>query len=132
MKKLGMVLGVLTILAFAAFAYGQQGDSSSDSDYDMGPGMMGGYGGGHGGGYDGGYGMMGPGYGRGNTWQKPECRKFYDDTVQLRKQLHDKRFEYMEVARDPKATGAHLAKVDKEIRELQKQLYHKAPLVCRW
>jgi hypothetical protein len=156
MRKLVVVLGALVIFAFAAFAYGQQDGGNSDSGdymgpgmmggygvgYGMGPGMMGGYGGGYGmgpgmmGGYGGGYGMghgmMGSGYGRSNLWHKPECKKFLDDTVLLRKKLHDKRFEYMEIARDPKATGAQLAKVEKEIRELQRQIFHKAPLACQW
>jgi hypothetical protein len=90
--------------------------------YGMGPGMMGG------GGYGMGPGMMGPGY----YGYSPECQKFYDETAGLRKELHDKRFEYFEVLRNPKATGEAAAKLENEIRELQDKIYAEAPLGCRW
>ena len=104
----------------------------------MGPGMMGGYGMGPGmmgggmmgrgmmGGYGGGYGMMGPGYYN----QSEECQKFLDETSSLRKELHDKRFEYTEALRNPKTTAETEAKLRKEIDELQGKIAEKAPLSC--
>jgi Cytochrome C oxidase, cbb3-type, subunit III len=90
--------------------------------YGMGPGMMGGYGGGYGG-----YGM-GPGYYN----QSEECQKFLDETSGLRKELHDKRFEYMEALRNPKTTSETDARLRKEIDELQQEIYKKTPLGCRY
>jgi mono/diheme cytochrome c family protein len=101
--------------------------------YGMGPGMMGGYGMGPGmmGGYGmGGYGM-GPGM-MGYSRQSPECQKFYDDTAQLRKELHDKRFEYFETLRNPKTTMGTVSNLQKEMWELQEKIYSKAPLGCGW
>ncbi len=89
----------------------------------MGPGMMGG---GYGRGM--GPGMMGPGY----QGYSPECQKFYDETRDLRKQLHDKGFEYFEVLRNPKSTGESVAQLENDVRELQNKIYSKAPLGCRW
>ena len=89
-------------------------------DYGMGPGMMGGYGGGYGG-----YGM-GPGYYN----QSEECQKFLDGTSGLRKELHDKRFEYTEALRNPKTTSETDARLRKEIDELQGEISKKAPIGC--
>ena len=98
--------------------------------YGMGSGMMGGYGMGPGmmGGYGMGRGMMG----RGHSVYSPECQKFYDDTATLRKELNNKRFEYFETLRNPKATGETAMQLDKEMRELQEKIYAKAPLGCKW
>jgi mono/diheme cytochrome c family protein len=85
------------------------------------------------GGYGMGRGMMGgDGMGQGSYIQSAECQKFYDDTAQLRKQLHDKRFEYFETVRNPKTTMATVGELQKEIRELQDKIYSKAPLGCPW
>ena len=94
----------------------------------MGPGRMRGYGTGPEmmGGYD-----MGPGM-IGYYSQSQECQKFYDDTAKLRKELHDKRFEYFEVMRNPKSKGETAMKLDREIRELQEKIYSSAPLGCQW
>jgi hypothetical protein len=83
--------------------------------YGMGPGMMGGYGG---------YGT-GPGYG-----QSEECQKFLDETAGMRKELYNKRFEYSEAFRSPKTTTETAANLEKEIRELQDNIYKKAPQGC--
>ncbi len=101
--------------------------------YGMGPGMMGGgYGMGRGmmggGGYGMGPGMMGPG----SNSYSAECQKFYDETQTLRKELHNKRFEYFEMMRNPKATGEDASKLEKEMNELQEKIYAKAPLGCMW
>jgi hypothetical protein len=97
--------------------------------YGMGPGMMHGYGRG---GYGMGPGMMWGGYGRGpgNFQQSEECQKFFDQNAGLRKELNDKRFDYFEAMRNPKTTGESLAKIEKEIRDLQEKIYAKAPQSC--
>lgn len=103
--------------------------------YGMGPGMMG-YGMGHMGGMMGG-GMMGygmgpgmMGYGRGmGMWDySPEEHKEYmDKTLSLRKKLHEKRFEYFEAVRNPDTDRKTLMKLEKELRDLQWDIYEKAP-----
>jgi len=107
--------------------------SNMTGGYGMGQGVMGG----RGYGYGMGGGMMGGGYGMGPGMMgyyghSPECQKFYDETATLRKELHDKRFEYFETLRNPKATGETAMKLDKEIQELQAKIYAKAPLGCWW
>lgn len=135
MKKvlLFSALGLLSVLAIAAYAQG--------------PGMMGGYGGGYGGGYcpncgayvgpQGGYGrgpgMMGPGWGgpgRGWANQSEECQKFLSDTASMRKELYNKRYEYFEAMRNPKTTPDQAAKMEKELWEMQQNIYSKAPQAC--
>jgi hypothetical protein len=96
--------------------------------YGMGPGMMGGYGG-----YGMGPGMMGGygGYGTGPGYaQSEECQKFLDETAGMRKELYNKRFEYSEALRSPKTTTETVANLEKEIRELQDNIYKKAPQGC--
>lgn len=93
--------------------------------YGMGPGMMGrGYGMGRG---MMGPGMMGPGY-----WQSEECQKFFNENAALRRELHNKRFDYSEAMRNPKVTPESLGKLEKEIRELQEKIYSKSPQGCWW
>ncbi len=88
----------------------------------MGQGMMG----------QGGYGMMGPGMmGQGmgsGTWgyNAESYQKLLDDTADLRKELHNKKFEYFEVLRNPKTKPETITKFEKEIQELQKKIYKKA------
>jgi hypothetical protein len=152
MKKTSIVLTFIAILAVVGLVYADDPDSlsgynycpycggylGSQGGYGMGPGMMGGYGRGYGmmGGYGMGPGMMG-GYGmgrgmmgRGYQSQSPECQKFYDETAGLRKELNNKRFEYFEAARNPKTTGEALAKMEKEVRDLQDKIYAKGPIGC--
>jgi hypothetical protein len=96
--------------------------------YGMGPGMMGGYGGGYGPGMMGGYGA-GPG---GGSYASPECRKFLDATAGLRKELSNKRFEYSEAYRNPKANQETILQLEGEIADLQDKIAEKAPLGCGW
>jgi Spy/CpxP family protein refolding chaperone len=114
------VLGT-TIATTAALAQPSQGGNGPG--YGMGPGMMGDCGMGYG---------MGPGMMGGYHGYSPECQKFYDDTLALRKQLHDKRFEYFEVLRNPKTTGETAEQLRNEMKELQNKIYSKAPLGCMW
>jgi hypothetical protein len=113
------------------YGYGA-GHGTMHRGYDMGPGMM------HRG-YDTGPGMMERGYGPGmmergvgryEYRQSEECQKFLKDTVDLRKQLHTKRFEYSEAYRDPKTTSEQLSKLGKEIDDLQGKIDEKAPRGC--
>jgi len=85
--------------------------------WDMGPGMMGGYG-------YGGYGQR-----RGYS-QNKECQKFLDDTAKLRKELHEKRFEYSEAIRNSKTSPETITGLEKEIRQLQENISSKAPQGC--
>jgi hypothetical protein len=120
MKTLLVGITIVSVLALGtlAFAHGFGGWGGGN--------MMGqGYGGGH---------MMGPGYGgHMGGWASPGYgtgqtdQKFLDKTADLRKDLHDKRFEYFESRRDPGTTTKTLAKLEKEIYELQEKIYEDAP-----
>lgn len=67
-------------------------------------------------------GRTGTGYGSAQTDQE-----FLDKTAGQRKDLHDKRFEYSEARRDPGTTDKELARLEKEINELQEKIYNDAP-----
>ncbi len=84
----------------------------------MGPGMMGGAGG---------Y-MDCPGarsFGNGRWTGEPQ-QQFLDDTVELRKELHDKYFAYQEARRNPGTTQDQLVSIEKEIVDLRSQLQERA------
>ena len=127
---------------------GGQGMMQGYGGYRMGPGMMGsgqqgwnycpycgqylGKGGGYGmmgggyGGYHMGPGMMGPGY----YGQSEACQNFMNDTVEQRKELMNKRYDYFEAIRNPKTTPETAAQLEKELREAQGKIYSKAPQGC--
>lgn len=114
MKTLLIGITIVSILALGTFAFAH---------------WSGGYGG-H---------MMGPGYGGhmgGWTGQRYVAeqadQKFLDETADLRKDLHEKRFEYFEAQRDPDTTTKTLAKLEKEIYELQEKIYKDAPRKAFW
>ena len=81
--------------------------------YGMGPGMM------HG------MGMMGQGMM--GYCNKEEFNKFLDETIDSRKELHNKRFEYSEALRNPKTKPETITNYENEIHELQKKIYEKSP-----
>ncbi len=56
-----------------------------------------------------------------------EYQKFLDETVELRRQLHQKQFEYFEALRKPDTTPEAVAKIYKEIYELQRRISEKLP-----
>jgi hypothetical protein len=127
MKSLKVMLTAAFVLALAVAVYAQGpgwGGGGYGPGYGMGPGMMYGWGG------------YGPGYGRGPGYgynQNEECQKFFDNTAKLRKELHNKRFEYFEAYRNPDTKPDTLAKLDREIRSLQEKIYEKAPEEgCGW
>ena len=100
----------------------------------MGPGMMG----------YGGYGMMGQGhmggmmgYGKGYGKQgydaesykkyQEDYQRFMEETADLRKQMHNKKFEYSEAIRNPDTKRETVMNLEKEIRDLQWKIYEKSP-----
>jgi hypothetical protein len=153
MKRL-LIISALAVCLVAASCYAQMGPGMMGGSqqspkqqyqwgqgYGMGPGMMGGYGmhpgmmGGYGmgpgmmGGYGMGPGMMG-GYGMGPGMMygyQPEMQEFFDDTVELRKKIHMKNFEYFEATRNPKTTREKLMSLQKEMQDLVLELQGKAP-----
>ena len=121
MKRLLVTLTVVGILALGAgaFAFGPGwfGGTNMMGSTGYGGMMMGG--------------MMGPGMMGWNTGQHSfgYDQKFLDETRELRKELNDKRFEYFEALRDPEGKPDKIAKLEKEISELQQKLYKKSPQI---
>lgn len=75
-------------------------------------------------------GMMGGGSGMHHgAMMNPEMREkrdqFLNSTVELRKQMHDKRFAYMEAQRNPDLTQGELQKQADELFALRQQLQTK-------
>lgn len=113
MKKIvaGLTIVALLAIGVSAFAHGTGwwgGRHMSDYGY-----------GGH---------MMGPGYG-GQMYEGSGGydQKFLDETADLRKELHNKKFEYFEALRNPETDTDKITKLEKEIREIQEKLYEKVP-----
>jgi hypothetical protein len=97
--------------------------------YGMGSGMMGG----GLGGYGLGPGMlrgeiMGPGY----YGLSRECQKFLDETVGLRKELYNKRYEYFEALHNPETTPETAENLHNKLLELEQNIYSKTPTGCSW
>lgn len=73
-------------------------------------------------------GMMGPGFGmrRGGGMMDPALLEkrdqFLDATVELRKQIHDKQFSYMEARRNPSLTQGELQAQEKELFVMRQEL----------
>ena len=117
MKTLLVALTAVAILAVGTMAFAHTSGGWSGGH------MMGGY-------------MMGPGHGNhmgGWGWNNPSQnteindQKFLDETAELRKELHDKKFEYFEAQRDPDTTNGQLTKLEKEINEISENIYKDAP-----
>ena len=106
MKKLIVGVTVITLLAIGVIGYAH------------GPNWFGG-----------GYGhMSGPGYGGHMMgWKGEYDQKFLDETKDIRKELHNKKFEYSEAIRNPETTSETVTKLEQEIQTLQEKLYAKAP-----
>ena len=115
MKKI-VIAALLAVAAAAGFAYAHGG--YGNGMYGYGNHMMDGYP------------MMGPGmtggaYGcpmtawTGSNAAAGQYDKFLDNTVSLRKQLHDAEFNYYEARRDPNTNPERLQAMEKEISELQ-------------
>ncbi len=147
MKKTILVAGLTLLLATApAMAQmmgpgqmmgGQQTQQSAQTGGQyypqyMNPGMMGGYGGyGMGPGMMGGYGYgMGPGmmgYYSPEQYEKQlkDQQEFLDATKELRKKMHDLKFDYAEALRNPKTEQKDLEKMNAEMENIWKQIYEK-------
>jgi len=120
---IGSILLALVIIATGStYSQGQgmMGGHGYGQGYGMGPGMMGGYG----------YGPGPRGYGQGA--QNEACQKFLNETAELRRDLHNKRYEYFEAMRNPKTTSESLANKEKELRDIQEKIYAKKPQGCWW
>lgn len=146
MKKI-IIASVLIVGLAAGFAYSHGNGRAGYGNNMMGSGygMMGGGNGMMGGGYGmmgGGYGMMGGNGGDGNYydcpgaasigqggWNSETQQKFLEETVGLRKEMNDKRFDYMEAQRNPNTSREQLAEIEKEIIDLRTQLSAKAELL---
>jgi len=93
----------------------------------MGPGMMGmgmmGMGGPWMTGHHGPGCMMGPGAMA--TFSPEQRQTFLDQTTDLRRQMMEKRFAYMEALRNPKTTPDDLAVLEKEIIDLRAKIFDK-------
>lgn len=141
MKKIILASVLALGLATAGLVYAHGGGNGYGGGYNMmgggGYGMMGGGYGGMGPGMMGGYGWNG-GYNSGpdadgfgpngqqNGWNSENNQKFLDDTVQLRREMNDKRFEYHEAMRNPKTTRAQLAVLEKAMIDLRYKIAEKA------
>ncbi len=119
MKTILAIIAAVSLIAVGtmAFAHGTG---------KWGGGRMGGYGnhmmgsgyGGH---------MMGPGYGRGGGPGLKADQEFLDKTVEMRKALHSKKFEYREAVRDPETTNKELTRIEKEIFDIQTNIREIGP-----
>jgi len=56
-----------------------------------------------------------------------EYRKYLAETKELRKKLHDLKFEYHEAAWNPETTLGDLEKMQEKMLELQKEIEQKIP-----
>jgi len=146
-----LIVGLTATYGFAQMGGGHMGSNQGMMGMGSGQDMMGGQSQQQTGGSGyypcqqmmGGYGMMGQGHmggmmgqghmgammgGYGYRGNNPEAyQKFMDDTVDLRKKLHNKMFEYREVLRDPDTTRKSLLKIEKEMMDLKWEIYERAP-----
>jgi len=71
----------------------------------------------------------GPGMHHGGAMMNPELvekrNQFLDATVELRKQIHDKQFSYMEARRNPSTTQGELRTQEKELYTMRQELQSK-------
>ncbi len=61
-----------------------------------------------------------------NTQITAEQQQFFDQTQELRKQMHDKRFELMELYRNPNSDNVKIAELENEINILKAKIQEKA------
>lgn len=73
-----------------------------------------------------GRGMMDPGMMWDYGYGVERHQRFLDDTADLRKELHSKRFDYFEAIRNPETKRETIIKLEREIQELQRKIYEKA------
>jgi hypothetical protein len=129
MKKMIFAVAVALIFAVGGFAYAHGPGYGGSGGGDM---MGQGYGGHMQGQGYGGH-MQGQGYG-GNMMAREGARpednkKFLDESRDLRRDLHNKRFEYMELSRNSDTSNDDLIKLEKEIFGLEDKIKEKAPRI---
>ena len=111
MKKALIGITLVSVLAIGALAIAA-GPGGWDNGFTAGPGygrhMMGPM-----------MGWTGQGYGPNQT--------FLDDTAGLRRELHNKRFEYFEARRNPSTTTETLAELERQMNDIQTKISEKAP-----
>jgi len=115
MKTLLAGLTIISVLAFGTIAFSH------------GPG---GWGGGHMMGQGSGGRMMEDCPGPGNRLDQDD-QKFLDETTDLRKEFHNKRFEYAEAVRKPGTDPDTIKKLEKELDELGDKIHEKSPRTYR-
>lgn len=64
--------------------------------------------------------------------QSQACQDFLDQTVEMRKEVNDKRFAYHEAIRDPESTTDNVTKLENDLKELQDKVSSKRPIECIW
>jgi hypothetical protein len=76
--------------------------------------------------------MMGPGYG-GYMYARSGGydQKFLDETADLRKELHNKEFEYFEEIRNPVTGTGKVTKLEKRFRPFRKSFTKRYPVLHR-
>ncbi|MBL7031657.1 MAG: hypothetical protein ISR97_00555 [Nitrospira sp.] len=119
MKTILTTIAVLSILVIGtmAFAHGNGGWGSGQMGQSSGGHMM-----------DRGYGgHMGQGYGKGGGPGAGVDQEFLNKTVDLRKAMHDKKFEYREAARNPETTNKELTKIEREMFDIKSKIREIAP-----
>jgi hypothetical protein len=113
MKKVLMSLTIVALFGIAAAVYAY--DSGAEGQYTC-PG------------YGSGYGMMGPGHGGHMMgWRGGSNQKYLDETADLRKELHTKKFAYFEAVRNPKTDSETIRNLRNDISELKDKIHAKAP-----
>lgn len=117
MKKLLIALTLFSVIAVGVVAYSHGiGDDHGYGGQIMGMGHM----------MDT-CNMMGVGQWMMRGYGYQRYQKFLDETVDLRRELHMKRFDYFEAMRDPNSSPARIEKLEKEIDELEDKIEGKAP-----
>lgn len=134
MKQI-LLISLLILVIMAGFGYtqmqghmmGSEAPQQAGGNYPCGQTMGPGYGG-HmmGQGYGGR--MMGQGMGMMGQGDEESQKKFLDDTVDIRRQMHNKKFDYFEASRNPDTKPETILKLKKEMRALQIKMLEKAPL----
>ena len=127
MKKIIITsLLAVALVSGLAYAHGSGYGMGGNGGQMMGYGMMGGH---HGmmGGSNGGYGNCpgAAGFNQ-NSWNSEQQQKFLNETAGLRKEMMDKRFEYMEAQRNPQITRAELMDMEREMMNIQEKIHQKA------
>jgi len=110
MKRLAVGLAIVSLLTVGALAYAQE-HGSMQMEEGASCHMMEGYGGeGH---------KMGHG--------DETSGKFLDETYALRKELHDKKFEYREALRNHRTPRATIARLERQIQGLKEKIHENSP-----